>query len=419
MRALVRGGVVATLAAATVLVAAPAQAAVGGMVDVGVDGNLLFTGQPGFANTVVVTKTGTTVDLDDVHTITPNGMCSYPDPVDDTYVTCTVSNSPDIRIEPGDFNDTVTISGTGCKWLVNLADGSDTADMTGAGGSGNVVVGGTGNDLFVSGPAHEWYRGNTGTDTVSYATRPLGAPVSANLTTGEGGDGGDEDTYEDVENLTGTPSGDVLTGNGANNRLDGGGGADGLHGEGGNDTLIGGSGMDVLDGDSGTDMASYLGHAAAVTANLDGLQNDGVAGELDWIQNTVENLAGSGYGDTLTGNGNPNTVYGDACSLFCVGGGDDTILGGGGNDYLAGGGGDDYAHGQAGADTVIGSDGEDDLYGGSSADTLSGGNGDDSLNGGSSYDALDGGSGVADWCDTGDDGGTKAHCELPLVVIWP
>jgi Ca2+-binding RTX toxin-like protein len=422
MRTLARGAVVAFLAAATVLVvAAPAQAAVGGTVNVPIDGNLLFAGQAGFANTIVVTKTGTTVELDDVHTITPNGACSHPNPADDTYVSCTVSNSPDLRIEPGDFSDTVTISGTGGKWLVNLADGNDTANMTGAGGSGNTVVGGNGNDVFVSGPAHEWYRGNAGTDTVSYAPRGAGSPVTADLDAGSGGDGGDEDTYEDVENLVGTAGDDDLTGGDGNNKLEGRDGDDTLHGGSGNDTLIGGTGDDVLDGDGGTDTASYLGHPSAVTADLDGVQDDGAAGEDDWIQSTVENLAGSSHGDTLTGDGNANTIHGDACSLLCDGssGGDDTILGGSGDDYLYGWGGDDYAHGQGGADVISGSSGEDDLYGGSSADTISGGNNDDNLNGGSSYDALDGGSGIADWCDTSADGGTKSGCEYPLVVVWP
>jgi Ca2+-binding RTX toxin-like protein len=420
MRSLVRGGAVAALAAATALVAAaPVQAAVGGTVTVGIDGNLHFSGLAGFANTLVVTKTGTTVDLDDVHTITPVGSCSHPDEADDTYVSCTVSPIPDLHIEPGNFNDHVTISGTGGKWLVGLGDGSDTADMTSAGGTGNVVVGGNGNDLFVSGPEHEHYTGNAGTDTVSYAPRGAGSPVTADLGTGWGGDGGDEDTYEEVENLVGTAGDDELTGGDGNNKLEGRDGDDELHGGDGNDTLIGGAGGDVIDGDGGVDTASYLAHLSGVTANLDGAQNDGAAGESDWIQSTVENLAGSSHGDTLTGDGNPNTIHGDACSLFCSGGGDDTIHGGSGNDYLYGGGGDDYVHGQGGTDTVTGSDGEDDLNGGSGADTLSGGNNDDSLDGGSSYDALDGGSGVADWCDTGDNGGTKANCELPLVVVWP
>jgi Ca2+-binding RTX toxin-like protein len=421
MRSLVRGGIVAILAAATVLVAAaPVHAAVGGTVNVGIDGNLLFNGLDGFANTLVVTKTGTTVELDDVHTITPNGACEYPDPEDDTYVSCTVSISPDLRIEPDDFNDHVTISGTGGKWLVNLEDGNDTADMTDAGGTGNVVVGGNGNDLFISGTGHEFYRGLAGTDTVSYAPRGAGSPVTVDLDAEAGGDGGDEDTYEEVDNVIGTAGDDDLTGGDGNNKLEGRDGDDELHGGSGDDTLIGGTGDDVLDGDGGTDTASYLGHPNAVTADLDGVQDDGAAGEDDWIQSTVENLAGSSHGDTLTGNANPNTIHGDACSLICDGfsGGDDWILGGSGNDYLYGWGGDDYVHGQGGADVISGSNGEDDLNGGSGADTISGGNNDDSLDGSSGFDALDGGSGVADWCDTGDNGGTKTGCELPLGWTW-
>jgi Ca2+-binding RTX toxin-like protein len=419
--------IVAVLAAAAVgaalglTVASPAHAAAGSTANVGGDGNLHYDGLPGFTNTVVITKAGTTVDIDDSVTITPSGACSHPNPMDDTVVTCTVAAvAPDLMVEPGDLNDRVTIISDDEEWHVDLGSGSDTADLTDLDGSGSIVVGGTGNDLLISGPEGEMLDGGDGTDTVSYATRQPGVPVAVDLGAGQGGNPNTEDGYEDIENLIGTPSGDVLTGDDGPNRIDGGGGWDGLHGEGGDDLIIGGTGLDVIDGGTGTDTASYLGHPAAVTATLDGQQNDGVAGELDWIQIGVENLAGSSYGDSLTGNSSVNVIHGDACSLFCFGsGGDDTILGGGSNDFLYGGDGDDYLHGQAGSDTLVGNDGDDDLYGGSSADTLSGGNGDDYLSGASGYDGLDGGSGLADWCYTDDDGGTKTGCEFPLVVVWP
>ena len=410
-------GVGAALAA-TVLAATPAHASPGATATVGIDGNLHYDGLPGVANEVTLTKTGTTVEIDDLVTITPGGACEYPDETDDTIVTCTVSAvAPDLSVEPGDFNDMVTLAGDG-RWLVNLGSGSDTADLTDVTLSGSIVVGGTGNDLFISGTQSEAYDGDAGTDTISYATRDVA--VIVDLGEGHGGNPDDEDFYEDIENAVGTPGGDVITGTSGANRLDGGEGPDGLFGEGGNDLLVGGAGVDFFDGGPGTDTASYLGHAVGVTANLDGLQNDGAPGELDWIKDDIENLAGSSHGDSLTGNTSANVIYGEPCSPFCSSdGGDDTILGGGSNDTLYGYGGDDYLHGQAGADTLSGGDGEDDLYGGSSADTLSGGNGDDYLSAGSGYDSLDGGSGLQDWCYADDDGGTKANCEYPLIIVWP
>jgi Ca2+-binding RTX toxin-like protein len=398
----------------------PGDAGSGAMANVGIDGNLHYDGVPGVTNVVTLTKTGTSIVIDDSVTITPGGACEYPDETDDTVVECTVSPvSPDLNVEPDDRNDVVTLAGDG-RWLVNLGAGSDTADLTDVTVSGSSIVGGDGNDLFVSGMESETYNGNAGTDTISYATRNPANAVLIDLTDGVGGAAGDEDGYANIENAVGTGAADVITGTSGANRLDGGDGSDGLFGEGGNDLLIGGDGEDFVDGGTGTDTASYLGHASGVTADLDGLQDDGAAGEDDWIKDDVENLAGSSHGDSLTGNGSANVIYGEACSLLCGSDGSaDTILGGGGNDTLYGFGGNDYLHGQAGADSLIGGDGEDDLYGGSSADSLSGGNGDDYLSAGSGYDSVDGGSGIADWCYTDDDGGTKTNCEYPLVVTWP
>jgi Ca2+-binding RTX toxin-like protein len=412
-------GVVVALAA-TVLLASPAHAVAGSTANVGIDGNLHYDGVPGVTNVVTLTKTGTTIEIDDSVTVTPSGACEYPDETDDTVVECTVSPvSPDLNVEPDDRNDVVTLAGDG-RWLVNLGAGSDTADLTDVTVDGSTVVGGDGNDLFISGLASETYNGNAGTDTISYATRELGYPVVVSLLDGQGGTPWDEDGYSNIENAIGTGDSDQLTGTDGANRIEGGAGIDVVSGADGNDLLIGGPGDDIFAGGMGIDTASYLGAPAGVTANLDGVRNDGGPGEDDWIQDTVENLAGSIYGDSLTGNGSANVIYGEACSLLCGSEGSaDTLLGGGGNDTLYGFGGNDYLHGQAGADTLIGGDGEDDLYGGSSADTLSGGNGDDFLSAGSSYDSVDGGSGIADWCYTDDDGGTKINCEYPLVVVWP
>jgi hypothetical protein len=179
-----------------------------------------------------------------------------------------------------------------------------------------------------------------------------------------------------ADRLVGGSGNDVLCGLGGNDTLIGGGGADTLLGGGGRDTLsggggadslTGGAGADTLQGGTGTDTVSYADHSTPVTADLDGLADDGSAGERDQIQ-TVENLSGGPGSDTLTGSGGSNA-----------------LVGGGGADYLSGNG---------GADSLVGSAGDDELSGGAGADQLSGGPADDLLLGGVGVDQLDGGGGV-------------------------
>src|SRR6185295_4676431 len=133
------------------------------------------------------------------------------------------------------------------------------------------------------------------------------------------------DIYLGIENLTGGAGADTLTGNANDNVLDGGAG---------NDVLIGGAGADTLTGGAGIDTASYAGAAAAVTANLAtpaGNTGD-AAGD---IYNTIENLTGSAFADTLIGDAGANALDG--------GGGDDVLIGGAGADALTGGFGIDTA----------------------------------------------------------------------------
>ncbi len=167
--------------------------------------------------------------------------------------------------------------------------------------------------------------------------------------------------------LCGLGGNDTLLGGGGADTLLGGGGRDTLSGGGGGDSLVGGTGADLLQGGTGTDTVSYADHSTPVTADLDGLADDGSAGERDQIQ-TVENLSGGSGSDTLTGSGGSNA-----------------LVGGGGADDLTGGG---------GGDSLVGSGGDDELSGGTGADTLSGGPLDDLLVGGEGVDQLDGGSGV-------------------------
>jgi Ca2+-binding RTX toxin-like protein len=104
-----------------------------------------------------------------------------------------------------------------------------------------------------------------------------------------------------------------------------------------------------LDGDT----ADYSTSGSTVAVNLAAKTSSGGQG-ADTLFDSVENVNGSNYNDTLTGDGGPNKISGF--------GGNDTIVGGADNDHLFGADGDD---------TIRGEDGNDEVNGGAGIDTAS------------------------------------------------
>jgi murein DD-endopeptidase MepM/ murein hydrolase activator NlpD len=125
--------------------------------------------------------------------------------------------------------------------------------------------------------------------------------------------------------------------------LDGGAGDDSLFGGPMADVLIGGPGADLLSGGGGKDQASYAGHTADLTITIDGVANDGAAGEADNVMTDIENVLGGSGNDFIQGN--------DAANVLIGGAGDDTLDGGLGADVLDGGLGNDLLIGGGGKDT--------------------------------------------------------------------
>lgn len=208
-------------------------------------------------------------------------------------------------------------------------------------------------------------------------------------------------------------------GRAGNDVLSGGAGNDQLYGDLGNDILVGGAGADRHFGESGIDTASYNAASLGVTASLTSpAMNTGEAkGD---IYSSVENLAGSAYGDRLFGNSGANALDGS--------GGNDLLIGGPGADRLIGGTGFDTASyatsatgvavsvaartgttgdakgdvlagiesliGSGYADKLTGDTGANALRGYGGADQISGGSGNDFLSGGAGNDTLAGGVGA-------------------------
>ncbi len=306
-----------------------------------------------------------------------------------------------------------TATGQGNDTLTNISDviGSSHDDTISGDDRANYLVGGAGNDTIDGRQGDDNLDGGGGADTVDYSdstsTTSNGVNVdlgSGTETAGAGSDAGN-DTLANFRRVVGSPYDDTITGST------------------GDDTLDPGAGNDTVDGGPGEDTLSYASAPAGVSVNLGAdTASDGQGGTDTIAPNSIEDVAGSAFDDTLSGDGNDNVLSGGA--------GNDDLLGGAGNDTLDGGSGSntaDYSAASAGvdanigfggtsaggdgdggsdtymniqnltgsstADTLTGDDGPNVINGGGGADTIDGGPGDDTLNGQSSADTISGGSG--------------------------
>ncbi len=156
---------------------------------------------------------------------------------------------------PGDD----VLNGTTADDVIHGGDGNDiisggNGNDTLYGDSGhNLIWGNHGNDMFVGGAGTDSFAGGAGIDTVSYIASSSAVHVDLALGTGGSGDAAG-DTYDSIENATGSSFNDIIVGNSADNHLQGGDGRDIIFGREGNDTLDGGGGPDALTGGKGNDM---------------------------------------------------------------------------------------------------------------------------------------------------------------------
>jgi Ca2+-binding RTX toxin-like protein len=345
-------------------------------------------------------------------------------------------------------NDAMTVTGTPSPFIgpVTMTGGVGTDTLTGAAGidtlnggdDGDTLTGNEGNDILSGVAGNDTLNGNDGNDTLSGgdASDTLnGGNNDDTLTPGLGDDntvtGGDDIdlvSYDDgrtsgvvvslaagggqndggvddnvsvtareelvgIENVTGTTVNDSLTGDIGPNTLRGLAGNDAVSAGAGNDILIPGLGDDgIVDGGTDTDTVSYDdGRANGVSVNLAvGGQTDGgvddnpaAAAREDLVG--IENVTGSGLGDTLTGDSVLNVLSGlgggDIISGAGNSAGTESLLGGPGNDVIDGGDNSDVLNGDAGEDQLTGGEGTDILTGGTDSDRLDGGASDDTMNG--------------------------------------
>jgi Ca2+-binding RTX toxin-like protein len=304
-------------------IAMPADAASTGIVSVVSTKVVVYTAAPGKANTVVLTRSGNTITVDDVYGIKAGAGCVKVSG-DTTKIRCTPKVAPAwVRVDLSDRNDTV-INKSGLS-------------MTAWGRAGNdKITGGPGRDNLYGGEGADAIWGLAGNDQLS----------------GEGGS----------DALSGGDGLDYITGGAGGDRLLGGNGDDELEGLAGNDVEDGGAGDDVFYQDvqyaAGTDADSFIGGAntvdgadivvydyrtKAISADADAVKgDDGAPGEKDTIGGSIEGIVGGDGNDRLIGTAR-----------------DDVFFGGAGNDFIAASVGDDILFGSIGRDTLNGAGGTD------------------------------------------------------------
>lgn len=282
-------------------------------------------------------------------------------------------------------------------WII----GTDLAEEINGGGGSDTITGNGGYDVLIGGAAGDALFGGLGFDTASYITAAAG--VTANLTDSLQNLGDAlGDTYDSIENLTGSGFDDVLVGSSVANTILGGAG---------DDVITGGARSDIMNGGTGADTFAYnANNDSFANINHDIIQGWETIDKIDLTNLDASNVAGLqhftflGEGDNsltmATGtlkyyreNGNTYIVANlnaDAAVDFQI-----ELIG---NKYLTS---DNFIGlqravltGDSNADTLLGTGGDDILVGGGGVDTLRGGAGADILNGGVRGDILSGDAGV-------------------------
>ena len=258
----------------------------------------------------------------------------------------------------GDGRD-VLLGGNGNDTLTGL--GGD--DGLSGGPGGDTLRGAGGRDELIPNGGFDLLEGGEGRDVAKYNERTQPVTVTLDGLANDGELGELDNVKSDVEDVTGGNGGDVildsvgaantLTGGNGNDviqggagadtvsggngfdALDGGADADALSGDADGDSLVGGTGADVMSGGTGTDMVSYRLATQRVTVDLDGISDDGVAGEGDNVKPDIEDIKGGAASDVLTGDADANVISGrDGNDVIEGGLGADVLVGDNDNDTL-------------------------------------------------------------------------------------
>ncbi len=214
------------------------------------------------------------------------------------------------------FGNRVTLRGGGGN--DQLFGGADFDTIVGDGGN-DTIDGGPDFDRLDGGPGNDAIAGGADRDEVDYSASTT--PVNVDLAAAGPQNGGSlgMDTLTGVENLLGSPEGDVLRGDAADNDL---------LGERGDDLIEGRGGDDFLDGQGGFNTASFESSATPATVDLQlNTSQDTGSGMDTFSGGSFEGLLGSAGADTLRGTNGINRIDGGpGADNIATLGGEDTVL---------------------------------------------------------------------------------------------
>ena len=366
LRSIARRALGAALLTCVALPALAAPAAFATTVDYSADGStLMIAGDDNLNHRIQLRGVGNADEILDVIPFTsyPADCSNLSGTVPPTHISCPAAQHFDLLIDLGAGDDLVTFVSQGFDCFnaydLDLGDGANSLYLSDDCEPGRVsVTSGSGADDLRAGSQAVTFLAGGGDDGIH------GSPEDDVLHGGEGAD-----------RMFGRGGNDQVLGAGGNDGPNGGPGDDLVDGGPGDDRLehclgcaYGGSdkgeGADIYAGGSGTDRLYLDGHAGGVAITIDGLANDGVAGEGDNVGADIESILGTTGNDVFTGSPGPDAFEGDSGSDEIHGaGGNDRLDGDGGDDKLFGDGGDDKVQGNSGSDTVDGGPGVDALYG--------------------------------------------------------
>jgi Ca2+-binding RTX toxin-like protein len=285
-----------------------------------------------------------------VHIVGGSGGGDYR--VDDTGTNAHLSPLRHVLFNGGPGRDTLDTScDTGtvriqCRFDVNAALGAGDVDTFVGGPNADRVDGGPGPDSINGNGGNDVLRGGANDDSID------GGPGDDTLGGDDGNDGIKGGDGNDL--IQGGPRDDFLEGELGDDRLLGEDGRDKLYGGSasplnadGKDVLFGGPSADLLDGgtgddrlDGGTEADTFVGGPGTDTADystrlprddvrvsLDGIANDGVAGEKDSVGARGFSLFGPPDMENVkTGPGDDVVIGSAAANDIVTGGGTDTVV---------------------------------------------------------------------------------------------
>ncbi|OWY31162.1 hemolysin D [Herbaspirillum robiniae] len=209
---------------------------------------------------------------------------------DDIFVASAAENRFDGGASTAASHNMVSYANSTVNETVDLFNG------VGSGGAGSLanndtyvniqdVTGGSGNDTFYASAAANNFYGGAGSDTVSYARSNDGQGVTVDLVAKVGTGGfAAGDKYDSIENVTGTSN---------------------------NDTFIASADVNTFDGGAGSDTVSYAkaNDGQGVTVNLaTGQGSNGFATNDTYI--SIENVIGTDYDDKFYASSAANSFTG-------------------------------------------------------------------------------------------------------------